>query len=209
MVPGLRCSGAGERAADTTASATRVLGADRQPTGAVVTRRILFEDIVGTRADLDIMLVDLASDSDTAFPSVGERGEAPDAVAYEAGIVVKVIHQRSGPLRIRIVLADRGERDPSVAPVLSTDLVPRGDATLFIGFEECDTGWTVLEPSLLDGTPLEICVSVLERAEVREDGRKLEVASAIEVQVGDPGATVAEHESDKAEAWRELIEPDG
>lgn len=174
-----------------------------------MTRRILFEDIVGTRADLDIMLVDLASDSETAFPSVGERGEAPDAVAYETGVVVKVIHRRSGPLRIRIVLADRGERDSGVAPVLSTDLVPRGDAALFIGLEEGDTGWTVLEPNLPDGTPLEICVSVLERTKVREDGRTLEVPSAIEVQVGDPGATVVEHESDNAEAWRGYLESEG
>lgn len=43
---------------------------------AGVTRRILSGDIVGTRSDVDIMLVDLASISETAFPFV-ERGKAP------------------------------------------------------------------------------------------------------------------------------------
>lgn len=140
--------------------------------------------------------------------SGGERGTPPGVVAYRFGLVANVICGTNGPLRVRIVLADRGERGRGPTPVLITDLAMTSGADLVIGLEESDTGWTVLTPSLPDGAPLEICISVLERATVNEAARTLEIPTAIEVQVGDPNAIISEHEPDDDEEWRDLVEVD-
>lgn len=152
------------------------------------------------------MLVGPTSETDIPRPSVGERGVPPDAVAYESGVVVKVIYGPSGPLRVRVVLADRGERGLETTPVLVTDLEMIAGADLLIGLEESDTGWTVLTPSLPNGAPLEIFLSILERTTVREATGTLSIPSAIEIQVGDPDAVVREHEPDDDEEWRSLVE---
>lgn len=43
---------------------------------------------------------------------------------------------------------------------------------------------------------------------VQEAMRTLEIPSAIEIQVGDPNATVREYEPDVDEEWRDLKEDD-
>lgn len=174
-----------------------------------MTRRILFEDLVGTRGYFAVILVGGRPPSSYPFlSSGGERGSPPDAAANRIGVFVNVIDGANGPLRVRIVLADRGERGFGSEPTLVTDLEMTSDAELLIGLEESDTGWTVLKPSLLDAAPLEVCVSVLERKTVQEAMRTLDIPSAIEIQVGDPNASVRVYEPDADEEWRDLVEDD-
>lgn len=172
-----------------------------------MTRRVLFEDLVGTRGELDIMLVGFATDVSTPFPSLGERGVPPDAVAYESGVVVKVIDGIDGPLRVRTVLANCGDRNRGTPPALITRLAMSPRAWLTIGKDESDTGHLWLKPSVPDGALVEVCVTVLERTSVLETNGPAQMPSAIEIQIGDPDATVIEHVRDDNELWRDLIEP--
>lgn len=172
-----------------------------------MTRRVLFEDVVGTRGELDVMLVGFATDVSSPFPPLGERGAPPDAVAYGSGVVVKVIDGIDGPLRVRTVLANCGDRGLGASPVLVTRLGMTAGARLTIGKDESDTGHLVLRPSLPDGAFLEVCVTVLERTDVRETVGPAQMPSAIEIQFGDPNAAVIEHVRDEKELWRDLIEP--
>lgn len=173
-----------------------------------MTRRILSDDVVATRGNLEIMLVGSGTDLNAPFPMIGERGKPPDAVAYPFGIIVKVIDGVDGPLRVRIVLADRGDRSREQPPTLVVDWEMSPTARLCIGKDESDTGWTVLQPSLPNGAPLEICVTVLERTAVSKSLGTVDMPSAIEVQVGDSAPAVLEHKSDDKGHWRDLIEPD-
>lgn len=189
-------------------SVSRAPSPDPRSKGTVVTRRVLFEDVVGTRGDFHIMLVGPATDLNDLVPSAGNRGEPPDAVAYAFGIVVNVVDGMYGPLRVHIVLADRGARVAGRPPGLVADLEMSAKAALAIGSEEGDTGFTVFEPSLRDGAPLEICVTVLERTTVRESIGTVELPSAVEVQIGDPSAKVIDRVRDIDERWKDLIESD-
>lgn len=172
-----------------------------------MTRRVLFEDVVATRGELDIMLVGFATDVSSPFPPLGERGAPPDAVAYGSGVMVKVIDGIDGPLRVRTVLANCGDRGLGTPPVLITRLEMTTGARLTIGKDESDTGHLVLQPSLHVGALLEVCVTVLERRDVLETIGQVSMPSAIEIQFGDPNAAVIEHVRDENELWRDLIEP--
>lgn len=172
-----------------------------------MTRRLLSDDLIATRGNLDIMLVGSGTDLSTPYPSIRDRGQPPDAVAYPGGIIVKVIDGIDGPLRVRIVLADRGDRAQELPlPWLSIGRLRRKRACASEK-DESDTGWTVLKPSLPDVAPLKICVTVLERTVVPEITGTVDMPSVIEIQVGDYAPRVLEQKSDDEESWRELIEP--
>lgn len=125
---------------------------------------------------------------------------------YPFGLVVKVMDGMYGPIRLRIVLAERGDRNPESIPTLVTEWPISPKSRLTIGKDESDTGWTVLEPSLSEGELLETCVTVFERTVVRESVVTVSIAFGIEIQVGDTNPTIIEYERDDAQEWRDLIE---